>query len=110
MAKRRGFDFWQALIWLGAIIILSWALLKSFGIIHSPIWVEMVPYLGIGISILGVAYKFGKMANDVEYTRNKVNVFSKDFLELREDFSKVKHNQMLCLSGELGSSPYKRRF
>lgn len=45
-------EFWNTLIIVGAILIIGWALLKSFGVINSPPWVEMVPYFGIGVSIM----------------------------------------------------------
>ncbi len=45
-------EFWNTLIIVGAILIIGWALLKSFGVINSPQWVEMVPYFGIGVSIM----------------------------------------------------------
>lgn len=71
---------WDVLLWLGAILILGWALLKSFGIIHSPIWVEMVPYLGVGISIIGGAYKIGKISEKID----KIS-------SIKERFDKLEH-------------------
>ena len=105
MKKR--ISFWDALIWIGVILILGWALLKSFGIIHSPIWVEMIPYYGIGGVIIGATYKLGKITNTIESTNRKVNKISNDFSILREEFNKVKNNQMLCIKGKLKNSPYK---
>jgi len=109
MNKKAGFDFWQALIWIGAIVILGWALLKSFGVISSPIWIQMLPYYGVGVTLLGVAYGFGKLMRDVEGTNKKVNQLSRDFNGMREDFIKVKHNQVLCMNGKLSHSPFRKR-
>ena len=56
---KRNLEFWDILIIVGAILILGWALLKSLGIIGTPIWVDMIPYFGAGASIIGGAYKLG---------------------------------------------------
>ncbi len=108
MNKKARFDFWDFLMWVGGITILVWALLKSFRIIESPIWIEMLPYIAIGLSILGGAYKFGKIIRGVEHTNKKVNILGREFHEIKEDFIKVKYNQELCMSGKLINSPYKK--
>jgi len=101
MNKKGEFSFWQALIWIGAIIILAWAILKSFGVIESPLWVELLPYYGVGITLLGVAYGFGKLVKEVKDNSKNIRESRSDFSILREDFTKVKHIQTLCLNGKL---------
>ncbi len=78
-------DIWTALIIFGALLILIWALLKAFGIIQSPVWVEMVPYIGGGISIIGGAYKLGKIKKGIGETEDKVD----KILEIEERFNKI---------------------
>ncbi|MFH1803111.1 MAG: hypothetical protein ABH864_06730 [archaeon] len=65
MAKRK-LSFWDYLIWIGIILILGWALLKALGIINTPVWIEMIPYIGVGITLLGGAYKLGRILENVE--------------------------------------------
>jgi hypothetical protein len=79
-------NFGDILLWLGVVLILIWVLLKSFGVIHSPVWIEMVPYFGIGISIAGGAYKLGKIMNSIEDTGKKVN----KLVILEEDSASLK--------------------
>jgi len=105
MKKR--ISFWDALLWGGGILILVWALLKIFGVINSPIWIEMLPFLGGGGAIVGGAYKLGKIMRGIELTNRKVDNISNDFSGLKENFNKVKNNQMLCIKGQLKNSPYK---
>ena len=102
MKKRGGVSVWDILLWLGAIIILVWAFLKAFGIIHSPVWVEMIPYIGGGLSLLGGAYQLGKIMHRVENTDKKMN----SVLRMKDDFLEVRNNQKLCLGGRLNKSPY----
>jgi len=114
MNKKGKFDFWDLLLYGGAVTLIGWALLKSFGIINTPIWVEMLPYIALGVSIFGGAYKFGKMMEGMNRrlirTEEKVTNLSRDFWSIKEDFIKVKHNQILCMDGKLGHSPFKKRF
>ncbi|MFH1199725.1 MAG: hypothetical protein V1708_01525 [Candidatus Micrarchaeota archaeon] len=53
-------------VYLGAVAILLWALLKSFGIIHSPVWVDMIPFFGGGVSILALAYRADRFIQKIE--------------------------------------------
>ena len=94
---KRGFDFWDVVMLFGAMLILFWATLKSLGIIHSPIWIEMMPYFGIGITLVGAIYKMGKIARGVEETENKV----KDLIIVCERFKKVENEHNLLIDGKL---------
>lgn len=90
-------DFWNVLIVGGAILILIWALLKSLGIINTPVWVDMIPYFGVGASILGGAYRLGKIKKGIEETEKKVNVI----LNLEEKFNRIEHEHNLFMNGKL---------
>lgn len=70
--KKRGKNFFDWLIVIGGLIILTWALLKSFGIINSPLWVDMLPYFGGGVSIIGGAYQLGRIKKGIEQTEDKL--------------------------------------
>lgn len=94
---KKGLDFWDAAIIIGSIIILGWALLKALGVIHSPTWVDMMPYFGGGISILGASYKLGKIKKGIENTQEKVD----KLLKLEERFNRIEHEHNLAMSGKL---------
>ena len=85
--NKRGISFWDAIIWIGIGILLGWALLKSLGIIHSPIWVETLPYFGIGISAIGGAYKLGKIKQGIENTEQKID----KIVNIEERFKKLEN-------------------
>ena len=95
MAKR-GFSFWDLLIYLGLLLLIGWALFKSLGLINSPIWTDMIPYYGIGLAGLGGAYKLGKIMNGI----NRL-------LRIEDRFNKVEQTHNLCIEGKLNKSPYK---
>lgn len=90
-------DFWDWLILIGALVILIWALLKSFNLIQSPSWVEMIPYFGGAVSIIGGTYKLGKIKKGIETTEKKVD----KLLVIEERFDKIENEHNLAMDGKL---------
>ena len=56
----------KALIIFGIVIIVLWAMAKSFGIINSPIWLEMIPVFSGAAALGGVGIAIGKILNKVD--------------------------------------------
>ena len=90
-------DFWDWLIIIGALVILVWALLKSFNIINTPTWIEMIPYFGGAASIIGGTYKLGKIKKGIEITEKKVD----KIITIEERFNKIENEHSLAMSGKL---------
>ena len=84
-------------IYGSALGIILWAILKSIGIINSPVWIEMLPYILEGSSILGISYKFGQFSKEFEIIKNKIN----HLIKIEERFSKIENEHNLCLQGKL---------
>jgi len=101
MSKTKIFEFWDYLAIGGALLIIIWALLKSFGIISSPLWVEMLPYIGGGISLFGVtcsiSYRIGRLNRDNEIVNDKLN----KLLGVEERFNKLENEHKLVMNGKL---------
>lgn len=93
---KKEWDVWDYLIWGGIIALLAWALLKSLGVIHSPVWVDMIPYEGIGIASIGAVYKLGKIKKGIEETDKKVD----KLLSIEERFSKIEHEHNFVMQGK----------
>ena len=102
--QKEDITFWDVILWLGIIAIFLWALLKSFGVINSPIWVDMIPYFGLAGSAVGGAYKLGKIMECIENTNQKVD----RLLEIEKRFENIETSHNLCINGELKGSPYKK--
>ena len=88
---------WDWMILFGALLILVWAFLKAIGAINTPTWVEMIPYFGGGLSILGGAYKLGKIKQGIDHTNHKVN----QILEIEQRFNKIENEHNLAMDGKL---------
>ena len=59
-------------MWLGIVIVIAWIILKLLGYIHSPPWQEVLPFVGIGITVLCGAYKFGKQIGVMQETQKMI--------------------------------------
>ena len=46
--------------------VLIWALLKSFGVINTPVFVQQLPVITGTLGLLGFAYKIGRFVENVE--------------------------------------------
>ena len=90
------------LMYVSAFVILIWALLKSFGVINTPVWIEMVPYFSVFGGVVGGAVVFGKLFERVDRNCRILKGYEK----MKDDFVLVRDKQKMCLSGELKGSPY----
>ncbi len=60
------------LMWLGIIIIIVWVILKLLGYIHSPPWQEVLPFIGVAITFICGAYKFGIQMGSLQESQKTV--------------------------------------
>lgn len=52
---------WSTVVfWLGILIIILWIIAKLFRIVESPVWFEMVPYIGGAATLVGGGIKTGR--------------------------------------------------
>jgi len=62
---KRGMSFWDILAWIVLGLILLWLILKTFGIISTPVLLEYAPYFG-AVYLAGRAmHKLDSVADDV---------------------------------------------
>jgi len=60
MKHSHRWDSADILTWTGILIIVLWALGKSFGLISSPVWVEMIPVYGVAAALTGISIGIGR--------------------------------------------------
>jgi len=63
--------FWDTLAWIGFGITIMYLIFKAFGIIHSPISIDIVTIIGASIFI-------GRHIQKVEHISKEVNIVKKD--------------------------------
>jgi len=79
-------DFWEALFYGSLGVFLLWAILKSIGIIGSPIWLEIgVPVLSAGIALGSFYQRFKQVEKDVTKVETDIN-------KVKGDVDTMKYN------------------
>ena len=61
-----------ALIILGLLMLAIFILGKSLGFIRSPVWVNYIPHIAGGVTLLGIALQTGKVLQRVKDTGERV--------------------------------------
>ena len=71
--KEYKYNLADALIWIGIAVMIIWAIGKSFGWIHSPVWVDMLPVFGMAGAIAGIGMKVGMVLQQLKDVIAAVN-------------------------------------
>ena len=50
----------------GILLITLWAIGKSLGWIHSPDWVEMIPFFGAVVILTGISISIGRVLRKLD--------------------------------------------
>ncbi len=81
-------------MWLGIVVTLVWAILKTVGYIHSPPWQESLPFFALALTIIGGIYHFGRTMGDIQrtlwYIKLDIKTLKGDVKELQQDMKEVK--------------------
>ena len=85
MNKRGGMSFWDYLAWAALIGIVIWLLLKSFGLINTPLWVEYSPIFG-AVYIAGWAVeKLKRATEDIKDVKDNLSYVNKDMGKIKNN-------------------------
>jgi hypothetical protein len=92
---KRELNVYDYLFYLSLLVILIWLILKSFGIIQTPFWLEYgVPIGGFAIAVLtlyqNLLEKIGKLAINLSVLNTKFSHLEKDVGVLKEDMGLLK--------------------
>ncbi len=89
--------FWEALFWVAIGTLFLWALGKSFGIINSPNWVEMLPYFSIGTAISAASIKIGRILEKIENIDKRLTNLTLTVIEIGKDVREIQR-KAFCLN------------
>ncbi|MBI2664866.1 hypothetical protein HYX10_06025 [Candidatus Woesearchaeota archaeon] len=92
------------LFWTGLGLIILWVVLKLLGIINTPVWQQVLPYVGaifgagafyrmfmeMNGSLRGVERKIGHMDKDIGHLRMDADVLKNDVSGLKNDVGGLK--------------------
>lgn len=80
--KKHDFDYTDVLIWGSITVLILWIIGKLTGVIHSPAWVELVPFITIAGAIIGISLKAGIVLQKIDTLINDVTGLKSDMREV----------------------------
>ncbi len=92
--KIKQIDPWYALFWIGILITLAWTILKAVGVIKTPIWVEMIPWISVIAAVIGVVKYIVKYLVIIK-------VMDIRLINLENDMKEVKDERLINLEKHL---------
>ena len=85
MNKKARSNLWDILAWIALAIILIWVLLKSLGIINTPLWLEYAP-------IWPAIYLAGWGIERLKRTNEDLTQIKKSIINLGKDMNKIRYS------------------
>ncbi len=85
MNKKAKANIWDIIAWIVLFGILVWLILKTIGIINSPVWLEYAP-------IYGAVYLAGWSMHKLEIVSNDVRELKKFKEATINEINKIKTN------------------
>ncbi len=80
--KHHTFDYTDVLFWLGILVLTVWIIGKISGLIQSPVWVEMLPFIAALATMLGIGMKAGRMLQTLDHVVGSVDKLDKRMVSL----------------------------
>ncbi len=85
--KQKIYDF---IFWTSMSVILVWIILKGFGIINTPVFIQLIPYAG-GIFAFGIFFQMIKdLKEQIKDIKSEVKEVKVDITSVKVDLSGVK--------------------
>lgn len=95
--NKRGINFWDILAWIALGIIVIWLILKLFGVINTPLWLEYVPvYSAVYISgwamstLVRAVQDIGRINRNLSFLNGKFNEIDKSIEIIKSNCKKCK--------------------
>lgn len=83
MKSKKELNIWDIIAWIVLALILVWLILKVFGIINTPIFIEYAPYFGAVYLIGWQIHKLESVASDVKDLKRFKNATIKEITNLK---------------------------
>lgn len=88
---QKQYEFWSriytTIFWTSLALIFLWYILKSIGVIQTPLWIEMLP---VAIAIFGAGAFFKQITTDIKNLKLDVSILKDKTNHLESDMHFVK--------------------
>lgn len=71
--------------WVSIAVVVLWMILKIVGVIHSPVWQEMLPIAGGAAAIVAYALKAGRYLEKIDHIKTDLHNFKSDMSDFRKE-------------------------
>ena len=87
---KRGATIWDYIAWASLIGVAIWLILKLFGFINTPAWLEYSPLAGV-VYIAGWAmHKLDRASEDINHINGDVRDLRNEMKPINENITKIK--------------------
>ena len=87
---------WSVVFWLGLITTFLWFLAKAVGLVHTPLFISIIPYLGSMVVIIAVVKKLGEYVQKIDRTildigdiKSELKYINSDMKDLNNKFGSL---------------------
>jgi hypothetical protein len=74
---------YDIIFWASMLVIAIWIVLKMFGVINSPVWIEMIPYLSIIFAAGSFYQSVNSMKLDILDLKSRTNGIEREMIEVK---------------------------
>jgi len=85
MNKNKVYDI---IFWVSMLVIVVWIILKMIGVINSPVWMQMIPYMSIVFAAGAFYQSINAMKADIADLKVRMCIVEKDIIQMQ---SGIKH-------------------
>lgn len=96
--KTHRFDYTDVLFWLGILLMTAWIIGKLLGLIQSPVWVDLLPFIAALVTILSIGLKAGRILQKLDYVVEGVDKLDKRVVSLEKRVTILETNARIGLS------------
>ncbi len=78
--------------WISITILFLWLIAKAVGLIHTPWFVEMVPYVTGFIALASILKEGGKLINKLENVISDLGTIKLELKDMRFDIKEIRND------------------
>lgn len=76
---------WNVVFWIGILMIFFWLIAKALGLIHTPLIVQIIPYVGGLVALFGLFRNAGKYIQKLDTVILDVNDIKLNMKDMKHD-------------------------
>ncbi len=73
------------IFWISIGVVVVWMIFKAIGVIHSPIWQDLLPYAGVLAAIVVYFQKTGIYLEKINHIEIDLHSFKSEMGEFRKE-------------------------